>query len=135
MQYGYDPVGNITVITDVTNSTQKQTFTYDQVDRLLSAATNAAGSGQYNESYQYNQIGNLTSKAGVTQWYSDTLHKHAVTHLGGVQKFWYDANGNMTKRIENGITYTQTWDAENRLVVVTNTTPTAAKESRCSAKI
>jgi RHS repeat-associated protein len=51
----------------------------------------------------------------VTQWYSDTLHKHAVTHLGGVQKLWYDANGNMTKRIEGSATYTQTWDYENRL--------------------
>ena len=41
-----------------------------------------------------------------------------MTHLGGVQKFWYDANGNMTTRVE-GVTYNQAWDAENRLTSVT----------------
>jgi len=30
-----------------------------------------------------------------------------------------DANGNMTQRVEGGLTYTQTWDAENRLISVT----------------
>ena len=28
--------------------------------------------------------------------YTDAAHKHAVTHLNSVQKFWYDANGNPT---------------------------------------
>ena len=95
-------------------------------DRLIAASTTLTGTGQYNESYQYNAIGNITSKASVTYWYSDTLHKHAATHLGGVQKYWYDANGNMTRRVEMSgtqrITYTQAWDIENRLSVVTNTT-------------
>ncbi len=54
----------------------------------------------------------------MTQWYSDTLHKHAVTHLGGAQKFWYDPNGSMTQRVEGSTTYTQTWDAESRLTGV-----------------
>ncbi len=39
--------------------------------------------------------------------------------LNGVLKYWYDANGNMTRRVENGMTYTQTWDVENRLSTVT----------------
>jgi YD repeat-containing protein len=42
-----------------------------------------------------------------------------------VQKHWYDANGNMTRRVElsgtQRMTYTQAWDIENRLSVVTNT--------------
>ncbi len=33
-------------------------------------------------------------RTGVTYSYTDALHKHAVTTLNGVQKFWYDANGN-----------------------------------------
>ena len=33
----------------------------------------------------------------------------------------YDPNGNMTLRVENGVTYRQEYDAENRLAVVTNT--------------
>ena len=33
--------------------------------------------------------------------------------------FQYDRNGNMTRRVEGGVTYTQTWDVDNRLVSVT----------------
>lgn len=31
----------------------------------------------------------------------------------------YDANGNMLTRKENNVTYTRTWDEENRLKTVT----------------
>ncbi len=71
----------------------------------------------------------------MTQWHSDTAHAHAVTHLNGDRRAWYDANGNMTQRVEvavvdrsgsQRITYTQEWDVENKLVArmqseVTNT--------------
>ncbi len=49
--------------------------------------------------------------------YLDGNHKHAVTHLGGVQKYWYDANGNMTQR-NTGTVLDMSYDAENRLVQV-----------------
>ncbi|HET7089229.1 MAG TPA: hypothetical protein VFL17_11295 [Anaerolineae bacterium] len=101
---------------------ERQEFQYDALDRLVVAQPAALMYGQgYTETYGYNAIGNLTSKAGVAYAYNDAAHKHAVTHLGGVQKFWYDANGSMTTRIENGVTYQQAWDTENRLSVVTNT--------------
>ena len=51
--------------------------------------------------------------------YNDPDHKHAVTHLGGVQKYWYDANGNMITRIVGSTTYSQGWDYDNRLATVT----------------
>jgi len=51
--------------------------------------------------------------------YTDNAHKHAVTALGSGETYIYDANGNMTQRIEGGVTYTQVFDAENRLVSVT----------------
>ena len=35
------------------------------------------------------------------------------------ETYTYDANGNMTQRVEGGLTYTQTFDAENRLISVT----------------
>jgi hypothetical protein len=47
--------------------------------------------------------------------YNDAAHKHAVTHLNGVQKYWYDANGNMTIRISGSNTYNFTYDAVNHL--------------------
>jgi RHS repeat-associated protein len=40
----------------------------------------------------------------------------------------YDPNGNMVRRVENGVVYTQTFDAENRLVAVT--TPTGTVQFR-----
>jgi RHS repeat-associated protein len=46
-------------------------------------------------------------------------HKHAVTALSTGEIYTYDANGNMITRVEGGLTYTQTFDAENRLVSVT----------------
>jgi YD repeat-containing protein len=42
-----------------------------------------------------------------------------VSSLSNGDSYQYDANGNMTQRIEGGVTYTQVFDAENRLVSVT----------------
>ena len=46
------------------------------------------------------------------------IKPHAVTSAGG-DTYCYDKNGNMVKRVEGGTTYTQTFDAENRLSSVT----------------
>ena len=54
----------------------------------------------------------------LTKTYTDTWHKHAVTGLSNGSSFQYDANGDMVVRIEQGVTYTQTWDTDNRLVDV-----------------
>ncbi len=50
--------------------------------------------------------------------YTDPAHVHAVTSVSGLGTFAYDANGNMTLRVEDGKTYTQTFDVENRLVSI-----------------
>ncbi|MEM3434464.1 MAG: RHS repeat-associated core domain-containing protein [Candidatus Methanomethyliaceae archaeon] len=46
---------------------------------------------------------------------SNAAHKHAVTHVGGAQKYWYDAAGNATRRITTGQDITLSYDHENRL--------------------
>jgi RHS repeat-associated protein len=76
------------------------------------------GAGQYDQAFAYSPVGNLTTMAGTSQWYSDTAHVHAVTHVGGTRKFWYDANGNEITRTVGAVTYGQTWDAENRLTSI-----------------
>ena len=42
-----------------------------------------------------------------------------MTALSSGESYTYDANGNMTARLEGGLTYTQIFDAENRLISVT----------------
>jgi len=117
--YQYDPVGNINSIADSVNS-QTQTFTYDALDRLITAgATGATEQGGYaTETYGYDSTtGNLSTKAGVTYTY-DVNHKHAVSSLSNGNSYVYDANGNMTTRNADGKSYTFAYDAENRLVSV-----------------
>ncbi len=63
----------------------------------------------------------MTEKAGVEYGYEDGAHVHAVTDLDGVRKFQYDDYGNMISRVDGTTTYEQSFDVENRLVVVTNT--------------
>ena len=117
----YNAVGNILTIKDYkAGGTQTQTFTYDVADRLDSAIASGGSGGTYpRESYVYDVItGNLSIKAEVSYTYLDDAHRHAVTHLNGVQKYWYDANGNMTQRVIGGSTYNLSYDPENRLVGV-----------------
>ena len=117
--YEYDSVGNVSTLRDRSPSQgNTEAFTYDPLDRLVSA------SGAYAQSYSYNAIGNFVSKAGVTQAYGAT-QPHAVRSLSDGSSFQYDANGNMTQRTEMSgtqlIIYQQQWDIDNHLVVVTNT--------------
>ena len=49
-----------------------------------------------------------------------------MTALSSGESYTYDANGNMTQRIEGGLTYTQTFDAENRLISMTMNSQTTS---------
>ena len=117
-QYGYDAVGNITATVDALSG-GSLSYTYDPLDRLTGV------SGALSEAYSYDPVGDLTSKAGVTYNYTDMLRKHAVSALSD-GSFQYDAHGNMTRRIEGGVVYTQSWDVDNCLVSVMVGTQTTA---------
>ncbi|MBL1128411.1 MAG: hypothetical protein HND44_07905 [Chloroflexi bacterium] len=121
LRYTYDNVGNVTAILDKLDSGQIQNFGYDHLNRLTSASTNGVGTAQYNHTYGYNKLGNLTNYDGAGYTYGSSLHKHAVTNANGVN-FTYDANGNMTFRDAAGAAndYTQNFNVENELVSVVN---------------
>jgi RHS repeat-associated protein len=126
--YTYDEIGNVKTILDTKNSSQKQCFSYDTLDRLTRGTTQRddpfcqgtpIGNGQYDESYAYDgTTGNLNSKGGQALSYGDTNHKHATTAWNG-WTYTYDANGNMRTRMYGGTTYTLTYDAENRMTGMT----------------
>ena len=86
----YDPVGNVTKTVDSVNS-ETVDYTYDELDRLLTAS---APSG---ESFVYNTIGNMTSKSGTTLDYGTTSPKPGVKTYGSAS-YTYDANGSIDRQ-------------------------------------
>jgi RHS repeat-associated protein len=112
-RYVYDPVGNITSLTDATapGGTQTHTYTYDALDRLESAAISGGTAGQLpTETYAYDaQNGNLEQRGEVLLSYDAQAsdcgpgsRTHAVTRtLNDSQETrnCYDANGNQTRRV------------------------------------
>ncbi len=116
LNYTYDPVGNITAIADTRAPVNNQAFTYDVLDRLVSAT------GPYGtHTYTYNAIGNILSKAGMSYTYpalgqtptAQTCNRvmpHAVTATSDGKSYAYDCNGNLLSDGER----TFTWDADNR---------------------
>ena len=62
----YDAVGNVTKIVDGVNS-ETIDYTYDDLDRILTASVPTG------ESFAYDTIGNMTSKAGTTLDYGYDL--------------------------------------------------------------
>jgi len=85
--YGYDAAGNVTVVGDRTTGYDDTSwYQYDALDRLVewqqvtSWATNPPTTATL-ESYAYSQIGNMTSKAGVTIT-NGTAKSGVLTTLG-----------------------------------------------------
>jgi RHS repeat-associated protein len=115
LTYSYDPVGNVTQILDGL-WTGGRTFTYDALNRLTSASGPfGPGQSSVTQNYSYNAIGNIAGKAGVTYTYTDALHPSAVTSRSDGPSYTYDASGNALTSAGR----TLTWDAENRLLSVT----------------
>ena len=141
--YNHSKVGNLTILIDERNN-QRQQFNYDALDRLISAVPNPLTGRvsfvrEYTETYAYSPVGNLLTRtlvlSGSTQLTRTvmgygSLKPHAVLTAAltagaavSVSTYAYDANGNMTRRVELSgtqlITFSQGWDAENRLITVT----------------
>lgn len=122
--YGYDNAGNITGITDTVKA-NSQTFVYDNLDRLIGAASTAAPSFSY--SYTYDSIGNMKTGAGRTFTYpaAGSVRPHAATS-DGLGSYTYDNNGNTATRLLFGITRTFVWNYDNRLTQIKDGTSVTA---------
>jgi hypothetical protein len=97
--YTYDSVGNVATMTNEVPTPDKvNTYTYDHRDRLTNWLETQSSTTLTNETYQYDAVGNITSKAGTSYSYGSYAHgaggggPYAIRNSG----FSYDDNGNMT---------------------------------------
>ena len=110
-QYSYNPPsasqvnnGNIYTVTNVKDSTRTQTFTYDPLNRLISAGDGT----HWGNTYAYDAWGNLQKTPGSP---AGETFQHAADTNNHLTGFSYDAAGNMT----NDGTASYTYDSENRI--------------------
>ncbi|HXO00272.1 MAG TPA: RHS repeat-associated core domain-containing protein [Candidatus Acidoferrales bacterium] len=123
--------GNVTGITNNVDTTRSQSFTYDHLNRILTAETTSTYATSpthcWGESYTYDQWGNLTAIGVASTSYNSCTQESlsvTVSTLGNNQLsatgFSYDASGNMLTDSR----HTYTWNAENQLKSVDGTTYT-----------
>jgi RHS repeat-associated protein len=126
LTYTYDNAGNVSAITDAVKAAT-QSFGYDNLHRLTSAASTMVPAA-YTHTYAYDSIGKMTSGAGKTFTYpvSEFSGFHAPIS-DGTNSYAYDANGNMTTKTTGATTRAFTWDADNRLVRVSENGVTLAQ--------
>jgi RHS repeat-associated protein len=105
--------GSVASITNNLDTGRTQTFTYDNMNRLATAQSQAtSGADCWGQSYTYDRYGNLTN-ANVTQCSAPSLSltvnssNNQITNTGVT----YDAAGNMT----NDGSQAYTWDGAGRL--------------------
>jgi YD repeat-containing protein len=125
--------GNVFGITNYKDSNRTQTFTYDPLNRLLSAqnaGTNCAAMTVNNKteywgnSYTYDAWGNLLGKTITkcgAEHLSVTADAHNWLHISP-NDYQYDAAGNMTYDATSSLNYS--FDQENRITGAANYTYT-----------
>lgn len=107
------PINNGSVVTIQNNrdTTRTQAFTYDSLNRILSAQT--PNSSLWGDTFVIDAWGNLTNKNMISgKTGGENLQMSALTNnqLVGMT---YDAAGNVTN---DGMSHSYVYDAENRLI-------------------
>ena len=101
--------GDIASITNNVNTGRSQSFTYDNLNRMATAQSQATtGTDCWGNSYGYDRYGNLLTM-GVTKCTAQSLNVTVNTN-NQIAGFTYDAAGNLL----NDGSKAYTWDAENR---------------------
>lgn len=131
--YTYDAVGNIASIADTSELDTRKTmqYFYDDLHRLTIARSSDAADGQnYEQSYSYDAIGNITYKSDVGTYQYDGnqgesyANPHAVTSIMSPTTniaYEYDRNGNMLSDGDSQYA----WDYNNRIKYITPNGPGA----------
>ncbi|MBT8121172.1 MAG: VCBS repeat-containing protein, partial [Gammaproteobacteria bacterium] len=108
LEYAFDALGNLKERKD-NNQTLTETFVYDSLNRLTSAAIASVGT----RTYDYDATGNILSKSDFGDHYTygaGTAGPHAVTEVKNgatsLTTYSYDANGNMISGDGRSIAWT-----------------------------
>jgi RHS repeat-associated protein len=153
VRYSYDPMGNVTRISDLTAG-DHQCFTSDHLQRLQEAWTPASGDcsvapsagalggpATYWHTYTYDAIGNrthlvehATSTGDRDTTYTVPAGAHKLTGTSTVDgsgtrasAYTYDASGNtLTRPTPSAGTQTLTWDPEGHLATSQDSTGTTS---------
>jgi len=108
-QYQFNDGNNISQVTDLSSV---NSYSYDLVDRLVSA-THA---NQANESFTYDAVGNRTASHLSAAYAHEAFNRLASSASA---TFSHDTNGNLTSKTDATGTAQYGWDFENRLSQVT----------------
>ncbi len=108
--------GNVIGITNNRDTTRTQSFTYDQVNRIVTAQTSATtGTNCWGETYTMDQWANMTAigaLSGYTGCTQETLGVSATTsNQLSATGFTFDSSGNM---LTDGLN-TYGWNAESEI--------------------
>ena len=108
----FDSLGRLATYTEAELGVNL-TNDYDPLNRLETVTGSTHG-----QSYSYDPVGNLLDRDGLT--FSYTGRPHLPTESPGVATYDYDLSGNLVSQELLTHTLVYTYDAENRLVAVTN---------------
>ncbi len=91
--YTWDDIGNLKERKDQSgNKNLVENFGYDGLNRLISAQV----SGEAEQKFVYNSIGNISFKTGIGEFgYGNNAGPHALTSTADGVNYSYDANGNL----------------------------------------
>ncbi len=113
--------GNVMGITNNIDSTRSQTFTFDALNRIATAAASTYATSPshcWGESYTIDRYGNLTGIGSISSSYTGCTQENlsiavsSSTNQITTSGFTYDASGNLTS---DG-TYSPSYDAEGQMI-------------------
>jgi RHS repeat-associated protein len=128
-RYEYDERNLVTKMTHANGTTA--TYTYDTAGRLI-GLVNAKSNGEVISSYSYVLDKNSNRLSATireplpprvaTPPQSAAFDEANRIRRAGASTFTFDANGNMTSKTTGGVTTAFTWDFNDRLIAVGNST-------------
>jgi RHS repeat-associated protein len=103
--------GNIVGVTNNRDTTRSQNFTYDQVNRIVAAQSQAScGSNCWSQAFTYDQWANLTTAVATGSAPPLTISVNTNNQVS-TAPFTFDAAGNETA----DVTSTYAWNAESEM--------------------